>query len=210
MCAADSDPLPSKEALSSLVNEDTQGEQSTAGHILMEETSAASQTQTDVLVDDGTANASPLNNAVAEMCSSEPSASSFINLNLEEHDEGLKTLAGNSIKHLLGCDDDLVKFDDFRFKLKNAKRAGGHIHKTSISEYREMVGKFKTKVKLVQSERADKLKEMERKQFQLTGKLPAKTPGIHYYNILKERNLATNIKDFVASQKSLGQYLMML
>ena len=27
-----------------------------------------------------------------------------------------------------------------------------------------MVGKFKTKVKLVQSERADKLKEMERKQ----------------------------------------------
>ena len=69
---------------------------------------------------------------------------------------------------LLGCDDDLVKFDDFRFELKNAKRAGGHIHKTSISEYREMVGKFKTKVKLVQSERADKLKEMERKQFQLT------------------------------------------
>ena len=70
---------------------------------------------------------------------------------------------------------------------------GGHIHKTSISEYREMVGKLKTKVKLVQSERADKLKEMIRKQFQLTGKLPAKTPGSHYYNILKERNLATNI-----------------
>ena len=55
----------------------------------MEETSAVSQTQTNVLVDDGTANASPLNNAVVEMCSSEPSASSFINLNLEEHDEGL-------------------------------------------------------------------------------------------------------------------------
>ena len=145
----------------------------------MEETSAVSQTQTDVLVDDGTANASPLNNAVAEMCSSEPSASSFINLNLKEHDEGLKTLAGNSIKRLLGCDDDLVKFDDFRFELKNAKRAGGHIHKTSISEYREMVGKFKTKVKFVQSERADKLKEMEHKQFQLTGKLPAKTPLQH-------------------------------
>ena len=50
LCAADSDPLPSNEALSSLVNEDTQGEQSTAGHILMEETSAVSQTQTDVLV----------------------------------------------------------------------------------------------------------------------------------------------------------------
>ena len=121
LCAADSDPLPSNEALSSLVNEDTQGEQSTAGHILMEETSAVSQTQTDVLVNDGTANASPFNNAVAEMCSSEPSASSFINLNLEEHDEGLKTSADNSIKRLLGCDDDLVKFDDFRFKLKNAK-----------------------------------------------------------------------------------------
>ena len=44
LCAADSDPLPSNEALSSLV--DTQGEQSTAGHILMEETSAVSQTQT--------------------------------------------------------------------------------------------------------------------------------------------------------------------
>ena len=195
LCAHDSDPLPFNEALSCtpspLVNEDTQGEQSTAGHIVVEETSAVSQTQTetevpDVLVDEGTSNTTP---AVAEMCSTEPN-STFINLNL---DEGLKTSAGNSIKRLLGCDDDLVKFDDFRFKLKNAKRTGGHIHKTSISEYREMVGKFKTKVKLVQSERADKLKEMERKQFQLTGKLPAKTPGSHYYNILKERNLATNI-----------------
>ena len=123
LCAADSDPLPSNEALSSLVNEDTQGEQSTAGHILMEET--VSQTQTDVLVDDGTANASPLNNAVAEMCSSEPSASSFINLNLEEHDEGLKTSAGNSIKRLLGCDYDIVKFDDFRFSSRMPSEQGG-------------------------------------------------------------------------------------
>ena len=93
--------------------------------ILVEETSAVSQTQTeaevpDVLVDEGTSNTTP---AVAEMCSTEPN-SNFINLNL---DEGLKTSAGNSIKRLLGCDDDLLKFDDFRFKLKNAKQTGGHI-----------------------------------------------------------------------------------
>ena len=65
-----------------------------------------------MLVDEGASNTTP---AVAEMCSTEPNS----NLNL---DEGLKTSARNSIKRLLGCDDDLVKFDDFRFKLKNAKR----------------------------------------------------------------------------------------
>ncbi len=81
-------------------------------------------------------NTTPLNNVVAEMCSSGPSSSSYINLNLEEHHEGLKTSAGNSIKRLLGCDDDLVKFDDLRFKLKKAKRAGKHINMTtSISRY---------------------------------------------------------------------------
>ena len=46
LCAHDSDPLPFNDALSCtpslLVNEDTQGEQSTAGHILVEETSAVS------------------------------------------------------------------------------------------------------------------------------------------------------------------------
>ena len=55
----------------------------------------------------------------------------------EEHQEGLKTSAGNSIKRLLGCDGDLVKFDDLRFKLKEAKRAGTHVHMTtSISVQR--------------------------------------------------------------------------
>lgn len=44
------------------------------------------------------------------------SHSSFINLNLENHPEGLKTLLGNSIKKLMGCDDELVKFDALRFK----------------------------------------------------------------------------------------------
>ena len=45
-----------------------------------------------------TANTAPLHNVMAER----------INLNLEEHQEGLKTSAGNSIKRLLGCDDGQV------------------------------------------------------------------------------------------------------
>ena len=52
---------------------------------------------------------------------------------------------GNYIKHLLGSDDDL------RFKLKEAKRAGNHLYiKTSISEYEELVSKFKAKIRMVQ------------------------------------------------------------
>ena len=108
---------------SPLVNEDTQGEQSTAGHIVVEETSAVSQTQTetevpDVLVDEGTSNTTP---AVAEMCSTEPN-STFINLNL---DEGLKTSAGNSIKRLLGCDDDLVNSMISASSLRMPSEQGG-------------------------------------------------------------------------------------
>ena len=122
-----------------------------------------------------TANTYPL---MAEMCSNTQSKSSYINLDLEEHNEGLKTSVGNYIKHLLGSDDDLIRFDDLRFKLKEAKRAGNRLYiKTSISE----------------SECVAKLKELEQKYFQQNGRLPAKTRGSHYYNILKERNVATAI-----------------
>ena len=64
---------------------------------------------------------------------------------------------------------------------------------TSISQYRELLAKIDTKIRLVQCDCAAKLKELEHKHFQQNGKLPAKTPGSHYYSILKERNLATNI-----------------
>ena len=135
-----------------------------------------------------TANTYPL---MAEMCSNTQSKSSYINLDLEEHNEGLKTSVGNYIKHLLGSDDDLIRFDDLRFKLKEAKRAGNHLYiKTSVSEYEELVSKFKAKIRMVQSECVAKL---EQKYFQQNGRLPAKTRGSHYYNILKERNVATAI-----------------
>ena len=149
---------------------------------------AIGQTQTEiseVFVDEGTENSTAY---------TVPSTNYLMNVNLEEHNEGLKTSAGNAIKRLLGCDDDLVKFDGLLFTLKIAKRAGNHIHMPdSISEYNKLVRKMKTKVKLVQSDRAAKLTELEHKQFQQNGKLPAKTPGSHYYKVLKERNLATNI-----------------
>ena len=75
-----------------------------------------------------------------------PERSSCINLSLEEHQEGLKTTLGNHIKRLLGLDDDLVKYDDLRFKLKAATKAGNGVHMTtSISEYNKLGAKFKTK-----------------------------------------------------------------
>ena len=141
--------------------------------------------------DNSNADTAPL---MAEMSSSNQNGSSCINLNPEEHQEGLKTSVGNSIKRLLGSDDDLVRFDDLRFKLKEAKKAGNHLHmKTSISEYQNLASKFTAKIRLVQSERAAELKELEQKHFQQNGTLPAKTRGSHYYNILKERNVAINI-----------------
>ena len=110
--------------------------------------------------------------------------SSCMNLNLEECNEGLKSTVGNYIKRLLGCDDDLVKFDDLRFRLKEAKQAGNHLHmKTSISAYRDLVSNFKAKISLVLSECRAKIKELEQKHFQQNGKLPAKTRGSHYYNL---------------------------
>ena len=118
---------------------------------------------------------------------------SCLNLNHEEHDEGLKSSAGNYIKRLIGSDDDLVEFDRLRFKLKAAKRAGKRLKATSIQNYAELVTVFEAKITLVESDRAAKLKELEQTHFQNYGKLPAKTRGSHYYNILKERNLAIAI-----------------
>ena len=64
---------------------------------------------------------------------------------------------------------------------------------TRIPKYRELVAKMESKVRLVQSEKAAELKKVELQYFHKHGKLPAKTPGSQYYNILKERNLATAI-----------------
>ena len=123
-----------------------------------------------------------------------PEWSSCINFSLEENQEGLKTTLGNHIKRLLGLDDDLVKYDDLRFKLKAATKAGNGVHMTtSISEYNKLGAKFKTKIKLVRSERATELKELELTHFAEYGKLPAKTKGSQYYNILKDRDVATVI-----------------
>ena len=117
-----------------------------------------------------------------------------IHHNLEEQQEGLKTSTGNYIKRILGCDDDLVKFDDLRFKLKEAKQTGKHANMTtSVSQYRELEAKIDTKIRVVLSECAAKVKEVEQKHFQEYGKLPAKTPGSDYNKILKKRNIATAI-----------------
>ena len=127
------------------------------------------------------ANTVPVHNIMVE----------HINLDLVQHQEGLKTSAGNNIKHLLGCDADLVNFDDHRFKLKEAKRAGKDAQMTaSISQYKELLAKIDTKIRLVESENAAKLQELEQRHFEQHGKLPAKTPGSEYYNILKKRKLA--------------------
>ena len=121
-----------------------------------------------------------------------PERSSCINFSLEENQEGLKTTLGNHIKRLLGLDDDLVKYDDLCFKLKAATKAGNGVHMTtSISEYNKLGAKFKTKIKLVRSERANKLKELT--YFAEYGKLPAKTKGSQYYNIVKDGDVATVI-----------------
>ena len=123
----------------------------------------------------------------------------YLNLDLEEHHEGLKTSVANSIKRLLGSDNELVRFDDLRFqlkeKLKEAKRAGRkNLHmNTSISEYTELVETMKAKINLVKSKNSAKLKELEMEHYQKHGVLPEKTRGSHYYNILKEKKVASNI-----------------
>ena len=133
---------------------------------------------------------------MAEMSSSSQNGSSCINLNPQEHQEGLKTSVGNSIKRLLGSDEDLVKFDDPRFKLKEANKAGNHPHmKSSISEYQKLAAKFTAKIRLVKSERAAKLKELEQKHFQQNGTLPAKTRGSHHYNISQREKCGHNYSE---------------
>jgi hypothetical protein len=69
---------------------------------------------------------------------------------------------GSSIACLIGI--------DLRFRLKAATKAGNHLHMTtSISEHQKLAEKFKSKIRLVQSERAATLKELEQKHF-----IPAK------------------------------------
>ena len=98
------------------------------------------------------------------------------------------------MKRLIGLDESLVKFDELRFMLKAAKKAGSHVHmKTSVSEYNELVAKFKSKIKLMKSELAAKIKQLEQKYFQQNGTLPHKNSGSQYYKLLKDRNLAIAI-----------------
>ena len=63
----------------------------------------------------------------------------------------------------------------------------------NTEEYNALVAKFKPKVMLVESERAAKLKQLERQHFQEHGNLPTKTKGSQYSNLLKERNVAKAI-----------------
>ena len=75
----------------------------------------------------------------------------------------LKSSAGNYIKRLIGSDDDLLEFDHLRFKLKAAKRAGKCLKATSIQNYEnyaELLVVFEAKIRLVESDRAAKLKEL--------------------------------------------------
>ena len=57
----------------------------------------------------------------------------------------------------------------------------------SISQYKELLAKIDTKVRLLESEYAAKLQELERKHFEVHGRLPAKTPASDYYNFLNKR-----------------------
>ena len=48
--------------------------------------------------------------------------SGYLHLAPEGSDEGLKTSIGNIIKKVLGSDEELITFDEVRFRLKEAKK----------------------------------------------------------------------------------------
>ena len=154
-----------------------------------------------VLVDNETSNPSTSTASIeqehSETNTSPPSTEDAVsNLavpNLAERHVGLKTSTANSIKRLIDHDNDLVKFDEIRFKMKQSKQEGSHVSRADRLLYKQIVKKIEMKVKLVQSKRDAQLKELERIELQHSGDLPAKTPGSRYYNILKQRNLAINI-----------------
>ena len=124
----------------------------------------------------------------SERCIDNAPAQDCINFVAEEPPHGeMKTSIGNLINCLLGLDEDLVRYDDLRFKLKETKKAGKRMHQKSISEYNALVAKFKPKIMLVESERAAELKQLERQHFQQHGNLPTKTKGSQYSNLLKEK-----------------------
>lgn len=88
----------------------------------------------------------------------------------------------------------MVKFDDLRFKLKEAKKAGQHTHMaTSVASYSQLATNLRIKVQFIQAGLSDELKQVENKHFQEHGTLPPKITGSHYSKTLKERNLATAI-----------------
>ena len=103
---------------------------------------------------------------------------------------GLQTSAGNST---LGSDDDVMTFDNLRFKLKDAKRAGRHPNKALSLKYKEVAEKMRCRVLSVKASMEKELTEMEQKHFRQHGKLPAKIKGSKYYNCISNRNLAIGI-----------------
>ena len=86
----------------------------------------------------------------------------------------------------------MVRFDDLRFELKQARCKLQH-RTANISEYKELAKKIAVKIKLLKCAKSGTIEEIEKKHYQKHGTLPAKTRGTKYYNILKERGLASQI-----------------
>ena len=123
-----------------------------------------------------------------------PIQSSYIDLNLEKHTEGLKTSLGNCLKKFFGADDDLTLFDELRFNIMKTKKTRKLSSKApSISRYSQLSAKLSTQVLARQSELAKQLKDIEHDYFQKYGTFPNKTNSTEYSKILKEKNLATAI-----------------
>ena len=117
------------------------------------------------------------------------SITSHINLGLEACDEELKTSVGNIVKHLIGCDDDVLEFDSLRFKLKTVKQAGRRPNKERVLKYK-LSDKMKRRSK---AQREKELKEIEIEHLKEHGTLPSKISGSIYCITLKKRNLAMSV-----------------
>ena len=121
------------------------------------------------------------------------SITSHINLGLEACDEGLKTSVGNIVKHLIGCDDDVLEFDSLRFKLKTVKQAGRRPNKERVLKYKQLSDKMKRRMSSFKAQREKELKEIEIEHLKEHGTLPSKISGSIYCITLKKRNLAMSV-----------------
>ena len=131
-----------QDSAAGLGGQDMLGGQDSAADCFDERVTSVLEGQGSVASGSGSASSTHTSGGVA--------GNSYIHLALEDVRGGLKTSMGNYMKRILGCDQDLVTFDQLRFSLKEDKKKTHN--KAMVSRYNQLCCSLRARVLSQKSE----------------------------------------------------------